>query len=57
MTNSGEILKLQLYPRSTEAVSTEVPIETLESLKKVAGSREMSVEALMRLYIGRGLRH
>ena len=57
MTNSDEILKLQLYPRSTEAVSTEVPIETLESLKKVAGSREMSVEALMRLYIGRGLRH
>ncbi|MCY7275075.1 MAG: hypothetical protein LH702_15415 [Phormidesmis sp. CAN_BIN44] len=56
MDDPDEILKLQLYPRVTEAVSIQVPIDTLESLKKVADSREMSVEALMKLYIGRGLR-
>lgn len=56
MNNSDETLKLHLRPRSTEAVSIQVPIDTLKSLKKVADSREMSTEALMRLYIGRGLR-
>jgi len=56
MNNPEENLKLHLRPRLTEAVSIQVPIHTLKSLKKVADSREMSVEALMKLYIGRGLR-
>ncbi len=56
MYNPDETLKLRLHPRPTEAVSIQVPIDALESLRKVADSREMSVEALMRLYIGRGLR-
>jgi hypothetical protein len=33
-----------------------VPVETLHELDRVAASRDMSVEALMKLYIGQGLR-
>ena len=56
MNNPEEDLNLRLHPRPTEAVSIQVPVDTLESLKKVADSREMPLEALLRLYIGRGLR-
>jgi pyrroline-5-carboxylate reductase len=33
-----------------------VPVETLHELERVAASRDMSVEALMKLYVGQGLR-
>lgn len=56
MNNPEENLKLHLRPRVTEAVSIQVPVDALESLRRVADSREMSLEALLRLYIGRGLR-
>ncbi|MCB8750643.1 hypothetical protein [Planktothrix agardhii] len=47
---------MQLRPRITETVSIEVPIDTLESLTKIATIRDMSVEALLKFYIGQGLR-
>ncbi len=47
---------LQLHPRPKETVPLEMPTDTLESLKKVAASRDMSVEALLKFYIGQGLR-
>ncbi len=47
---------LQLHPRSKETVSFEIPTDTLESIKKVAASRDMSVEALLKFYIGQELR-
>ena len=34
---------LQLHPRPKETVSLEIPTDTLESLKKVAASIDMSV--------------
>ena len=37
-------------------VSLDIPADTLVSLKKVAASRDMSCEALIKLYIGQGLR-
>lgn len=40
--------------RSTETVTIDIPIDTLEMLKKVAASRDMSYHALLRLYIGQG---
>lgn len=49
-------LKLQLRPRAVETVSIQIPKETLESLKKVAASRDMPFEALLKFYIGQGLR-
>lgn len=57
MDNSEETFKLGFHLRLTENVSIQVPIDTLESLRKVADSRDMTIEALMRLYIERGLRH
>ena len=49
-------LKLHLRPRAVEAVSIEIPTDTLAALKKVARSRDMSYQALLKLYIGQGLR-
>lgn len=48
--------KLHLRPRAAEIVSIKIPTDTLQSLKKVAASRDMSVEALLKLYIGQSLR-
>ena len=48
--------EMVVQPRPKEAVTLELPKDTLESLKKVAVSRDMSLEALLRLYIGYGLR-
>lgn len=56
MNNPEEDLKLHLHPHMTETVSIQVPVTALESLKKVADSRDMPLEALLKLYIGRGLR-
>ena len=56
MNNPEEEFILQLHPRPHETVSLEIPKDTLESLKKIALSRDMSYEALLKFYIGQGLR-
>ncbi|MEG3924415.1 MULTISPECIES: hypothetical protein [unclassified Microcoleus] len=56
MNNSEEEIKLQLRPRTAERVSLNIPIDTLASLHKIAANRDMSVEALLKFYIGQGLR-
>ncbi len=56
MNKPEEELKLNLRPRATETVSIKIPTDTLESLNKVAVSKDMSVEALLKFYIGQGLR-
>ncbi|WP_066376837.1 MULTISPECIES: hypothetical protein [unclassified Anabaena] len=56
MSNDQEELKLQLRPRVTEVVSLNIPTDTLASLKEVAASKDMSVEALLKFYIGQSLR-
>jgi hypothetical protein len=48
--------ELTFRPRPTTSVMLNVPTDTLESLEQVAVSRDMSVEALLKLYIGQGLR-
>ncbi|MCL1475056.1 hypothetical protein [Argonema antarcticum] len=55
MKNSEEV-ELKLRPRPTETVSIPIPLNTLESLKKVAASRDMSLTALLKFYIGQSLR-
>ncbi|MBD2299034.1 hypothetical protein H6G28_10535 [Nostoc sp. FACHB-190] len=55
-SNREPLYTLQLRPRSHETVSLEIPKDTLESLKKIADSRDMSCEALLKFYIGQGLR-
>jgi CopG antitoxin of type II toxin-antitoxin system len=56
MNKPEEEFTLQLHPRQHETVSLEIPKDTLESLKKIADSRDMSYEALLKFYIGQGLR-
>ncbi|HET6228584.1 MAG TPA: hypothetical protein VFE05_00815, partial [Longimicrobiaceae bacterium] len=43
-------------PRPSESVSIRVPLDALETIKRIAASRDMSVEALLKFYIGEGLR-
>lgn len=49
--------ELTFQPRPTMSVTLNIPLDTLESLEHVAANRDMSVEALLKLYIGQGLRH
>ncbi|NEO54092.1 MAG: hypothetical protein F6K54_13985 [Okeania sp. SIO3B5] len=56
MNNSEEEFTIKLHPRIQEKVSLDIPTDTLASIKKVAASRDMSCEALLKLYIGQGLR-
>lgn len=56
MKNPEEELKLNVRPRPTETVSIKIPTDTLESLQKIAAIRDMSVEALLKFYIGQCLR-
>lgn len=48
---------VRLTPRPSETVRLQVPSETLVSLEKVAAGRDMSLQALLRLYVGQGLQH
>lgn len=56
MKKPEEKIELHFRPRPIEKVSIEIPKNTLDSLKKVAASRDMSCQALLKLYIGQGLR-
>ena len=56
MKQREEALKLHIRPRDTDTVSIEIPQDTLESLRKVAASRDMSYQALVKFYVGQGLR-
>lgn len=49
--------ELTIRPRPTTPVTLNIPTDTLSALEQVAASRDMSVEALLKLYIGQGLRH
>ena len=50
-------IDLTFRPRPTKTVTLDVPVDTYASLEQVAASRDMSVDALLKLYIGQGLRH
>lgn len=56
MNKPEEEFTLQLHPRIQEKVFLDIPTDTFASLKKVAANRDMSFEALLKLYIGQGLR-
>ncbi|NET37536.1 MAG: hypothetical protein F6K19_36855 [Cyanothece sp. SIO1E1] len=52
----GGNLELRVRPQESETVSIQIPKNTLESLEKVANQRDMSLEALLKFYIGKCLR-
>ena len=56
MNKPEKTFELCLHPRATETISLKIPTDTVESLKKVAASRDMSLDALLKFYIGQGLR-
>jgi hypothetical protein len=47
---------LKLRSRNSKPVTIHIPADTLSSLEKIACGRDMSVEALLKLYIGHSMR-
>jgi hypothetical protein len=54
VTEEGFVLKFR--ERDSEEVTLNIPKDVLASLEKVAKKRDLSVHALLKLYIGRNLR-
>ena len=47
---------LKVRSRDSKPVTIHIPTDTLASLEKIAAGRDMSVEALLKLYIGQSMR-
>ena len=47
---------LHVHPRDTEVISLTIPKDVIASLHQVAAQRDMSYQALLKMYIGQGLR-
>jgi hypothetical protein len=47
---------LKLRSRRSKPVTLRIPADTLVSLERIASGRDMSVEALLKLYIGQSMR-
>jgi hypothetical protein len=56
MNSPDEPLELKLKPRPAKAVTVSIPTDTLKDLQQVAETRDMSVEGLIKFYLGQGLR-
>lgn len=54
VTEEGYVLKPR--PRPSEDVTLRIPIDALASIDRIAAARDMTREALMKFYIGQGLR-
>ncbi len=54
ITEEGFVLKF--YPRETKTVSLKLSVDVIDVLRKKAEKRDMSFEALLKFYIGQGLR-
>lgn len=55
-SESEEKSGLSFRPRATEEIFIAIPKDALASLKQIATRRDMSVQALLKFYIGNGLR-
>jgi hypothetical protein len=56
MSNPDEPGTLRLRPRPSERVTLSIPTDTLELVRRVAETRDMSPDALLKFYVGQGLR-
>lgn len=56
MKAPDEKTDLRLRQRPSEAVSISIPSDTMDVVRRVAEVRDMSPEALLKLYVGQGLR-
>jgi len=57
MSDPEEITNIHLHPQVTRPFYLAIPVDALELIKRVAANRDMSPEALLKFYIGQGLRH
>lgn len=51
-----EGFELKLRPRLAATLAVQMPNDVITSMEKIAAGRDMSVEALIKLYVGQGLR-
>lgn len=56
MGEIDEAETITFRPRVTEPVMLSIPVDAMEEIRRVAASRDMSAEALLKFYIGQGLR-
>ncbi|HEX8363463.1 MAG TPA: hypothetical protein VF613_25310 [Longimicrobium sp.] len=56
MSIPDELGKMTLRARPAETVTLSIPLDTMEAVRREAAQRDMSPEALLKLYIGSGLR-
>ncbi len=56
MNELNEEFELNFKPRKSESVNLSIPSEIVDSLKRIAAQKDMSEEALLKFYIGQGLR-
>jgi hypothetical protein len=56
MSNPDEPGTLRLRPRPSEGVTLSIPTDTLDLVRRVAETRDMSPDALLKFYVGQGLR-
>lgn len=56
ITKTEEGFELKVRSRDSQPVTIHIPADTLASLEKIATGRDMSVEALLKLYIGQSMR-
>ena len=52
----GEQVEIRWHKPESESVAIELPKTAIASLEKVAQNKDMSVKALLKFYIGQGLR-
>jgi hypothetical protein len=52
----GEQVQILWRPREAETLTLKLPKSAIASLQKVAETKEMSVDALLKLYISQALR-
>ena len=51
-----EDFELKFYPQETEEISISIPKLTVEALENVAKKKDLPLKALLKFYIGQGLR-
>lgn len=56
MNNPDEPRALPIRRRPSENVTLSIPTDTLEMVRRVAATRDMSPDALLKFYVGQGLR-
>ncbi len=54
--SKDEPIELNFHRRVSESVVLSIPVDTLDSIRKIAQDRDMSMESLLKFYIGQGLR-